>query len=170
MSGRGSDAWEAFKATENPLETLCAMIVDGKTLTEIAHTFDSGVSTLANWIASDPVRSAQAREARKAAASSYDDQALQVIRRAGDPFELAKAREEASHLRWRASKANPKEYGEKLDVTADVGIRSVSDAELEERAKRVLSIAGLSMSIVGINDGDALVSENSGLDKRDSSA
>ena len=53
--------------------------------------------------------------------------AINGINNAGDPFELAKAKEAAHHYRWQASKANPKGYGDKLDLThgGTVGVRSI---------------------------------------------
>jgi hypothetical protein len=53
-----------------------------------------------------------------AAAAAYDEQAEQELRSATDLFQLAKARELAQHLRWRASKINPKAYGDRLEVEA----------------------------------------------------
>jgi hypothetical protein len=51
-----------------------------------------------------------------AAAAAYDEQAEQGLLAATNLFELAKARELAQHLRWRASKINPKAYGDRLEV------------------------------------------------------
>lgn len=112
-------SWQQWRAKTDAIDVLCGRITDGELLTEIARSLGTGLSTVADWIAADPVRSARAREARISAAASYDDQALQAIRAASDPFELTKAREEASHLRWRASKANPREYGDRTTVAGD---------------------------------------------------
>jgi hypothetical protein len=115
------------------IDALCAKIVSGETLTSIARNLGAGLSTLTDWIAANPERSARAREARVASAASYDDQALEAIRDAKDPFELSKAKEEAHHLRWRAAKANPKAYGDKLALAGDdespltVVVRKLSD-------------------------------------------
>jgi hypothetical protein len=125
--------WQAWTANTASINVLCSRIVDGETLTAIARSLGTGVSTLADWIAADPARSARAREARTAAAASYEEQALEAIRAAADPFELAKAKEEAHHLRWKASKANPRAYGDKLALGGDedspltVVIRKLSD-------------------------------------------
>jgi len=59
---------------------------------------------------------ARVREARQIASTWYDEQALIVVRNARDNFESGKARDEAHHLRWRASKIAPKEYGDKQQV------------------------------------------------------
>ena len=114
--------WREWKAQPDAIEQLCSRIVDGEMLTTIAHSLGTGVSKLSEWISSDPERSARAREARIAAAATYADQALQAIKNAADPFELAKAKEEAHHLRWRASKSDPGRFGEKLGVEHSGGM------------------------------------------------
>lgn len=122
----------------SPLDTLstddlCTRLRSGETLTAIAISLKVGKATLIDWIAADIDRSARAREARAAAAAMYDEQAEELIERARDPFELAKAKEQAHHLRWRASKVNPAAYGDKVQVDAKVDTRSLSDEALAER-------------------------------------
>lgn len=51
--------------------------------------------------------------------------ALDEIRAASDPFALAKAREVASHLRWRASKIAPTDYGDKIEHEHKGGVTLV---------------------------------------------
>ncbi len=135
--------WQKWSTSKSAVDDLCARIIGGETLTSIARSLSAGVSTLTDWIAADPERSARAREARIAAANSYDELALQAIRDASDPFELAKAKEEAHHLRWKASKADPKRYGDKLDIDAKVGIQSLPDDVLLMEAKRLAAKLGL---------------------------
>lgn len=95
------------------LDDICAKIADGKTYTAIAE--DEGISkgSLSEWLEATSERSARARAARILAARIWDEKALQTIQEAGDPFALAKAREEAQHYRWRASKIAP-EYSDKV--------------------------------------------------------
>ena len=101
------------------IEALCASIVEGSTLTAVAEKVGVSIGTLIVWLEADPERSACAREARTRSARMWDELALTEIRLAGDPFELARARESAQHLRWRASKIAPKEYGEKIVHASD---------------------------------------------------
>lgn len=86
----------------------------GVTLTQIAKDARVSIGFLLQWIAADEKRSARAREARAQAAKLWDEKALDVIEQAADPFELQKARELAQHYRWRAAKAAPKDYGDKM--------------------------------------------------------
>jgi len=125
------------------LDRLCSDLSAGDTITAVAARLGVGVSSLLDWIEADAVRSARAREARTVSARIWDEKAEQGILAAGDPFELAKAKELAHHYRWRAKAVAPKEYGDKVtqEVTgadggpltlAAVDLKGLSDAELEQ--------------------------------------
>lgn len=124
------------KAKKTKLETLddigidsiCASIVDGISMREIAE--NSGVSQgrLIDWLMSDPERSARAREARARSAAIWDDKAAEEIRLADDPFKLSRAKELAHHFRWRASKIAPREYGDKLAVGGAADLPPIQQA------------------------------------------
>lgn len=103
------------------IEAICETITDGVPMTEIAERIGVSYGTLHAWIAADHDRSARVRESRAATAKFWDEKATQEIRAAGDPFELAKARELAFHYRWRSSKIAPKEYGDKIETTHQAG-------------------------------------------------
>ena len=61
----------------------------------------------------------------------YEEQAQRVLEMApGSIPEIARAKEIAQHLRWRASKVNPRDFGDKVEVHQKVDITSVSDDEL----------------------------------------
>lgn len=101
------------------IESVCDDIADGKSLTAIAAASSVSIGTLLNWIEADPERSARAREARALVARQWDEKAEQVLEAAPDAFGLAKARELASHYRWRASKIGAREYGDKVQHAND---------------------------------------------------
>ena len=84
-----------------------------------------------------------------AAAGTFDEMARDELRSAADPFELARAREVASHLRWKASKADPGRYGDKLDVTADIGIKALPDDQLMKRANELAAKLGIVLTTTG---------------------
>lgn len=126
--------WERFKAEPAAIESLCAAVKSGTTLTAFARKHGVVLSTLLDWIAADPDRSARARDARTAGALAHEERAEEVLLSARNPLELAKAKELAHHLRWRASKADPRQFGEKLDLTSgDKPLRSATDAEILSR-------------------------------------
>lgn len=96
------------------IDEVCDRIVDGDTLTAIAASAEVSIGSLVSWIAADSERSVRAREARALAARVYDERAEAEIVGSKDAFGLSKAKELAYHLRWRASKIAPKEYGDKV--------------------------------------------------------
>lgn len=98
------------------IDWLCDRITEGAMQREICDELGIGAASLARWIAADPERPARVREARIAAARFYEERAGQVIEEADDQFSLAKAKELAHHYRWKASKASPKEFGDKVET------------------------------------------------------
>lgn len=98
------------------IENVCANLIEGKTLTGIAKLAKVSIGSLLTWLDQQPERSARAREARIQAAKVWDERALEGIEKAKDPFQLAKAKEAAHHLRWRAAKIAPRDYGDKLGL------------------------------------------------------
>jgi transposase-like protein len=119
------------------IEDICTSILNGQMIAEIAREYGVSKAHLTTWLSSDPDRSARAREARVAATQAYEEKAFELLSDAADPFELAKARELAQHLRWRASKINPKEYGDKqsLDVNGKLDVTLFDPEQAMEMAK-----------------------------------
>lgn len=108
------------------IDRICEMIIEGKLLREIARELGiKGHASLIKWINDDEARAKAVEAARKLAAFDYDEQALEVIRAAKNKIQISRAREEASHLRWRASKMNPKQFSDKIDLnhSGDVVVR-----------------------------------------------
>lgn len=136
------------KATAYGLDAICDDIVAGETLTGIAGKLQMSIGSLLTWIEADSERSARVKESRSRSARLWDEKALTGIEQASDPFELAKARDAAHHLRWRASKIAPRDYGDKVQVGGSdefPPIRSQVNVNLtaEEAYKAIL--AGSSM-------------------------
>lgn len=127
------------------IDSLCDRIQSGETLSGITRSLKlSHVSVLLRWIAADSHRSARVREARTSAAAMYDELAQEYIENAADPFELTKAREMASHLRWRASKVAPSQYGDRVQVDATVDHKVMQDDALLSRlAKFGIALPGI---------------------------
>lgn len=135
------------------LDTICELIVAGESLTSIAARIDVHVSTLINWSEEDKQRSARMKEARQQSGRIWDEKAEEVIIRAGDPFELSKAKELAHHYRWRAKAIAPREYGDKVQnehtgkdggpiAIAAVDLKNLSDEELENMNRLMSKAAG----------------------------
>lgn len=97
-------------------------IEDGETLAAIAASVRRARSKLTEWLQADDDRRERSARARMSAASAWDEKAEQTIATAKTPLALAKARELAQHYRWRASKINPKQYGERQQVEHSGGL------------------------------------------------
>lgn len=113
------------------IDAICAQIRDGLSMTSIAHAAGVSFGTLSNWLAKSVERSAHARDARAAAAQLWDEMALDGIQAAADNFQLTKARDAAHHLRWRASKVAPRDYGDKVDVNQNTTLVGTLDLTLD---------------------------------------
>ena len=111
------------------IDALCDMILDGKSYRDIASECKVSMGGLTRWIAKEPERLHACACAREVASQTYDEMAVEGLIEASDMFELSKAKELATHYRWRAKCANPKKYGDKTmsEITgADGGPIDVS--------------------------------------------
>lgn len=134
------------------VDALCDRLCAGESQTAIAESLGVGIATLSRWIAADPERSARVREARIAAARTFDEMAEAELRAAADPFALAKARELASHYRWKASKSNPREYGEKIEIDQKTTLTDLTEDQINARLARLINASG-EAGIVGVIGG-----------------
>lgn len=103
----------------NAVEPILERIAEGQSFRKICKDVGVSLATLAQWLDDNPERIQAHARARQLAADAFDELAEQRIDEASDPFELAKARELATHYRWRAKAANPKRYGDKTTVQGD---------------------------------------------------
>lgn len=124
------------------IDGLVDYIEDGWDLREIARELRVQEKSIRRWIAADPERSARAKEARVRASQAWEEHAARLIREAKDPFELAKAKELAHHMRWRASRIDPARYGDRVEVDARVGIANLSEQAINDRLARLIASAG----------------------------
>jgi len=129
------------------IDVICERIESGEAQAHIANSLKVSKSKLSEWLSADPERSARARESRIMSARHWDDQAEQVLLGADETVNgsIAKARELAQHYRWRASKYAPRDYGDKLQLDADVTVSTLTPEE------RVARIAALSAKLGIIN-------------------
>lgn len=104
------------------LTQLCDWITEGRSYREMSQELGISVGALHHWLNAKDERVHACARARELAAQSFDEKAMETIESAGDPFELAKARELAVHYRWRAKAVNPKKYGDKQQVDVSGGL------------------------------------------------
>lgn len=115
------------------IEVLCDRVVDGETLTAICDDIGVNRGSLRRWVALDEKRMKAMHEARVASAQAFDELAEKEIRAAKSKMALSRARELAHHFRWRASKAAPKEYGDKVELSGDKNAPLVLEMGISRR-------------------------------------
>ncbi len=118
------------------VSVLCERLTSGAMMTHLAGEIGISIGALIAWIAAADERSVRVREARSAAAQVWDEKAETVLLGApADKDEIARAKELAQHYRWRASKMRPREYGDRIELSGEVGIKDLS-VLIEEGRKR----------------------------------
>lgn len=95
-------------------DAVCDLLLEGHSMSYVARKAGVSMGQFWSWLVLDSERSAKIHEARVRAAARYEEMGLERLESASDPFELSKAKEIAQHLRWRAAKIAPKQYGDKV--------------------------------------------------------
>lgn len=100
------------------IDEICELISSGKSQRQIADELSINPAHFSKWLAADVQRSARAREARVLSAAHWDLQAERVLIDSDEtlPGSIAKARELASHYRWRAKSYDKNQYGDKIST------------------------------------------------------
>jgi hypothetical protein len=138
-------------------DELCELIMRGKMLTEIADEWGLSCTAMLNWIASEDDRSARAREARSMAGHSWDRMAVRELSDLppeATPAQIARARELASHYRWRASKISPP-YVDKTHTTVEATVskaKPVTDEQAMEEIAQLSQQLGMKYVLAKADD------------------
>lgn len=104
------------------VKTIADWIASGKPYAHIAKEVGVSVGSLHGWIEADSERSLACACARERSAQTWDEAAEEVISSASNQFDLQKAKELAVHYRWRAKAVNPKRYGDRQQIDANVNV------------------------------------------------
>jgi len=100
------------------IEEFCDLILDGKMYPQIAELWGVRPSSLFEWLARVPERSARAKLARAQAAELWDHKALEGLVHA--PMdELRRAEAIAHHCRWRSKMYARGTYAEYAQAPAE---------------------------------------------------
>lgn len=129
------DAFAIQALDAHGIEAFIDDIIDGKSYAQIAKSVGVSKAAIARWLAADPNRSARAREALIQSAQGEDDKAEEVL--LDKEIDPIRARELASHYRWRARVRNPREYGEKIDINQKTTVVNLSNEELQRELERI---------------------------------
>ena len=130
--------------TQEDEQDILDRIESGELMLAIAENMGVSQSTFWRWC-DKPERSARVELARRKSAQANIEMAEREIRSAGDPFELAKAKELAHHWRWKASKSDSQRFGDKVD-------HAISGTLKIEQIKRVVIDSASPVAEAGTSD------------------
>ena len=104
---------------DGKIDDIVEYLLEGYSFRQIAEKLKVKLTTLHDFTQRSE-HSARVREALEYSAQTFDDKAEEVLLTAeGTKEEIMRARELAQHYRWKASKRNPRRFGDKMDVTTD---------------------------------------------------
>jgi hypothetical protein len=138
-------------------EEFVELILSGLFPVDIAEKWGVTRSAIFQWVESDPERSARAREARAQTGQIWDQEGTKVLSSLPDdatPGQIARARELASHYRWRASKIGG-DYRDKTHATVEAVVKKAKPATDEEMVAEIAELTqalGMKYQLVEIVD------------------
>lgn len=127
------------------IEALCDMMREGLSYARIGQKLKMPGTRVWKWIQADEERQMLARDALQQSADAADamaEQVLLAIKKGASGAEISRARELAQHYRWRASKRNPRVYGERVEVDGAIGVAALTEQQVDERLLKLLGAAG----------------------------
>ncbi len=126
---------------------VCKEISEGKSLRSICAVDDMpSAETVRVWLLDDGEFSAQYARAREEQADYYADEIIDIADGAKDA-NLARLQIDAR--KWKASKLQPKKYGDKIDLNHSGTIEHLTDEQLESKLAILLGKAGAGLAVGG---------------------
>ena len=130
----------SVKQTAEIKSRVCLEITEGKSLRSICDADDMpSAETIRVWLIEDGEFSAQYARAREEQADFYADEIIDIADTAKDA-NLARLQIDAR--KWKASKLQPKKYGDKIDLNHSGAIEHLTDEQLESKLAILLGKAG----------------------------
>lgn len=124
-------------------DRVCLEIAEGKSLRSICISDDMpSAETIRVWLIEDGEFSAQYARAREEQADFYADEIIDIADTAKDA-NLARLQIDAR--KWKASKLQPKKYGDKIDLNHSGAIEHLTDEQLESKLAILLGKAGVGL-------------------------
>lgn len=132
-------------------DKICELISEDNTYEQIAAIDGMpSKSTIIRWLGLHEDFETKCARARQIQADSIDNRIGSVIDKTETGL-LAPdiARVVLSGLQWRASKKDPKKYGDKQDLNITGKLESVPDDKLDDRINELLGKAGVAKTLTG---------------------
>lgn len=116
--------------TQEIFDKICERMADGESLRAICKTKGMPAKrTVLRWVAADDTLAKQYAEAQLMRAEHYFDEIVEIADNGTDP---AKTRVQVDARKWVLSRMNPKKYGDKMDLTANI------NGKIESITRRVV--------------------------------
>jgi hypothetical protein len=126
---------------------ICREIAEGESLRKICSADDIPSSELVRqWLIEDVTFLANYTRAREEQADFHADEIIEIADTEPDPN---KARVRIDARKWKASKMQPKKYGDKIDLNHSGMIENLTDEQLESKLALLLGKAGVGFSAGG---------------------
>lgn len=155
LSGRTAGRPSSY--TEVIADRICDELMDGKSLVKICASDDMpNRTTVIRWMAANEDFATRCARARVAQADYMDDLILDVA--LASTAETAQAdRVKISAFQWRASKLQPKKYGDKLELEHSGEVKTRVDASALENltVEQREQLRSIAQTIAGESEGDA---------------
>ena len=166
--------WQKWSSTPDAaMESLCAHVMDGGHMAEYCKARGINYTTMLKWLNADPLRSEMYARAREDRADKIADEIVAIsdevevaarydgedVKLTLDAAAVARNRLRVDARKWVASKLKPRTYGDKLDLTAEVGIKSLPDDQLWKRAQELAAKLGVSLNAGAAGQDSGAVSQ-----------
>ena len=113
---RGTASTGLAKLDAVGIDEVCAFIACGHSVHDIARELGIAAATVYRWLHETDDKTDRWMHAMAISADALADKAEDLLLSAPNPFELARAKEVANHLRWKARIYNPRRFSDAMDV------------------------------------------------------
>ncbi len=137
---------------EKAKDQVCREIAEGKSLKAICE--QDGVphrDTIHQWLADDSAFSDKYVRAREDQADFYADEIIDI---ADTEPDANKARVRIDARKWKASKLQPKKYGDKVDLNVSGTLEHLTNEQLESKLAILLGKAGIGLLVGGSGEAE----------------
>lgn len=147
------------KKTPAMMDTICRGIADGKSARVMCKEVGIDQSTLWDWLNKDEAFSKQYARAREDQADLLADELLEIADDGSRDYAMVDGREVVDHdhiqraklrvdtRKWVASKLKPKKYGDKLDLTGDLGVTHKTADDIRGAVNGILARFGVAQVV-----------------------
>jgi hypothetical protein len=115
-------------------DKVCERIADGESLRAICRDQNMpSTASFLKWVANDEALAEHYARAREAQADADADQIGDIAQRVlSGEFDPQAARVAIDALKWSAGKRKPKVYGDKLDLSGNVGVTVTLESDADK--------------------------------------